>query len=255
MVNVLVISTSNSFTFHGMMERIKEEVSASIEFVAANIESIRPKEDWADIFIYNMEKERDDMEEVLMYLRGLCMKIDRNVILIGKKEELAVGEEILSKYLLMGSFLRPLDMTEFLYKVQMSQMTAVSRMEDNRKNRILIVDDDSVYALMVHSWLKDKYYINVVESGTQALKWLTTNETDLILLDYEMPVTSGAKVLEMLRNDEELKDIPVMFLTEKSSKEHVMRVLDLKPEDYILKSILRDDLRDKLDAFFESRGY
>ena len=253
MINVLVISSTNSFTFHGMMERINEEVRAQIEFVEANVNSIRPKEDWADIFIYNMEKERDDMEDVLMYLRGLCMKVDRNVILIGKKDELAAGEEVLSKYLLAGTFLRPLDMSEFLYTIQMSQFSLNNRLEDNRKYRILIVDDDSVYALMVHSWLKDKYFINVVESGTQALKWLTTNETDLILLDYEMPVTSGAKVLEMLRNDEELRSIPVMFLTEKSSKEHVLQVVDLKPEDYILKSILKDDLRSKLDEFFEHR--
>ena len=253
MINVLVISSTDSFTFHGMMDRINEEVRSQIEFVDAKVNSIRPKEDWADIFIYNMEKERDDMEDVLMYLRGLCMKIDRNVILIGKKDELAAGEEVLSKYLLAGTFLRPLDMSEFLYTVQMSQLKLNSRLEDNRKYRILIVDDDSVYALMVHSWLKDKYFINVVESGTQALKWLTTNETDLILLDYEMPVTSGAKVLAMLRNDEELKDIPVMFLTEKSSKEHVMQVVDLKPEDYILKSILKDDLRSKLDEFFAHR--
>jgi CheY-like chemotaxis protein len=92
--------------------------------------------------------------------------------------------------------------------------------------------------------------VAVVSSGLQALKWLGKNKADLILLDYEMPVTSGPQVLEMLRSDHDTRDIPVMFLTGRGDKESVMQVLKLKPEGYLLKNIERHELLEKIGSFF-----
>lgn len=82
---------------------------------------------------------------------------------------------------------------------------------------------------------------------------LAKKPADLILLDYEMPVTTGAKVLEMIRSEAETESIPVMFLTGKSDKESIMQVLSLKPADYLLKTIDRQGLREKIDHFFYSQ--
>ena len=82
------------------------------------------------------------------------------------------------------------------------------------------------------------------------IKYLSKNKVDLILLDHEMPVTSGPQVLEMLRSEEETKHIPVMFLTGKGDKESVMAVVALRPEGYFLKTIQREELLEKLQAFF-----
>ena len=90
----------------------------------------------------------------------------------------------------------------------------------------------------------------MVNSGLQALKWLGKNKVDLILLDHEMPVTTGPQVLEMLRSDPETKDIPVIFLTGKGDKESVMKVVALKPEGYFLKTIQKDELIENLQDFF-----
>jgi CheY-like chemotaxis protein len=90
----------------------------------------------------------------------------------------------------------------------------------------------------------------MVNSGLQAIKFLGKNKVDLILLDHEMPVTSGPQVLEMLRSDEETKSIPVMFLTGKSDKNSVMEVVALKPEGYFLKTIEKEELLEKLQEFF-----
>ena len=65
---------------------------------------------------------------------------------------------------------------------------------------------------------------------------------DLILLDYEMPVVDGPQVLQMLRQEEETAHIPVLFLTGNGSREAVSRVMELKPDGYILKSTTRGDL-------------
>ena len=84
----------------------------------------------------------------------------------------------------------------------------------------------------------------------QAIKLLAKNKVDLILLDYEMPVTSGPQVLEMLRSDEDTSSVPVMFLTGKDDKESVMSVMSLRPDGYILKNIQQGELLERLRDFF-----
>jgi CheY-like chemotaxis protein len=115
---------------------------------------------------------------------------------------------------------------------------------------ILIVDDDANYLTLIREWLKGTYKVAMANSGLQAIKWLGKNKADLILLDHEMPVTSGPQVLEMLRSDGETKNIPVIFLTGKGDKESVMAVVSLRPEGYFLKTIQKDELLDKLKEFF-----
>ena len=115
---------------------------------------------------------------------------------------------------------------------------------------ILVVDDDPSFLSLVREWLRSTYRVSMANSGLQAIKWLGSNKVDLILLDYEMPVTNGPQVLEMLRADDETKDIPVMFLTGKGDKESVMKVVSLKPEGYFLKTIQKNELLEKLDEFF-----
>lgn len=114
----------------------------------------------------------------------------------------------------------------------------------------MIVDDDPQYLSIVRLWLKNSYRVFMASSGLQAIKYLGKSKVDLILLDHEMPVTSGPQVLEMLRSDPETSSIPVIFLTGKSDKESVMAVVALRPEGYFLKDITKEELLEKLKEFF-----
>ncbi len=119
------------------------------------------------------------------------------------------------------------------------------------EKHILIVDDDPNYARLVHDWLKDSYKVTMVTSGQQALKWLTNHDVDLMLLDYEMPEMPGPQVIEKMRDDPILAQLPVMVLTGKNDRESIMRILSLDPADYLLKNIEKAELEEKLQAFFE----
>ena len=93
----------------------------------------------------------------------------------------------------------------------------------------------------------------MVNSGMNAITFLGKNRPDLILLDYEMPVCSGPQALEMIRSESATSSIPVMFLTAKGDRESVTKVLTLKPEGYLLKTMAPSDIIATLDDFFEKQ--
>ena len=103
------------------------------------------------------------------------------------------------------------------------------------KKSILLVDDSNVQLRALNELLKDKYEVRMSTSGMQALTMIGKKKPDMIFLDYEMPICDGKMTLEMIRGMEESKDIPVVFLTGVSDKEHIAAVLDLKPAGYLLK--------------------
>ena len=74
-------------------------------------------------------------------------------------------------------------------------------------------------------------------------------------LDYEMPVTSGPQVLEMIRSETKTDTIPVIFLTGKGDRESVLKVLALKPDGYLLKSMEKAALLKSLEEFFEKKKH
>ena len=138
---------------------------------------------------------------------------------------------------------RPLNMDKF----EASVLAEVSKADQLRKpGRILIVDDDPAYAKIVREWIRDKYKVDVVTAGMQAISFLLklpeNDMVDLILLDYEMPVVDGPQVLQMLRQEPATSKIPVIFLTGNGTKEAVTRVMSLKPDGYLLKSTQKEDL-------------
>ena len=86
-----------------------------------------------------------------------------------------------------------------------------------------------------------------------AIKYLSTNRPDLVLLDYEMPIVDGKQVLGMIRSEVEFADIPVIFLTSKGDKESVMQVMELKPDGYLLKTMPHEQIKKSVDTFFEKK--
>ena len=67
-----------------------------------------------------------------------------------------------------------------------------------------------------------------------------------------MPITDGPTVLEMIKSEETTEDIPVIFLTGKGDKESVMKVVSLKPNGYLLKTLNQYELLKAIREFFES---
>lgn len=103
------------------------------------------------------------------------------------------------------------------------------------KQKILIVDDEAINRKTLCNLLEDSYELLVAKDGAQALKRVSdTPSIDLILLDVMMPEMDGYEVLRRLKQNNS-DNIPVIFITSKSSVEDEERGLKLGAVDYINK--------------------
>ena len=246
---ILITGEKESFIVRVLVKKIKD-AGIDCEFVHWDINAINDK--WLDVSLVTLYLDDLDKpsEDVLHFLGDRMAESGVRMIAIGEKNDLQYVLDRVRGDLIYKAFYRPLDNAEYIRTVS----DFFHRVEEGEfLKSILIVDDDPNYMGLVRDWLHGTYKVAMVTSGMQALKWLGKHKADLILLDHEMPVTSGPQVLEMLRSEEETKKIPVMFLTGKGDKESVMQVLALKPEGYFLKTIERRELLENLEKFFAGR--
>ncbi|MBF0148009.1 MAG: fused response regulator/phosphatase [Magnetococcales bacterium] len=101
--------------------------------------------------------------------------------------------------------------------------------------KVLIVDDVVGNVKILASILWGGYDTLFATSGSEALELLSCQDVDLILLDIEMPDLNGYTVLERIKSDARLKEIPTIFLTARNSTEDEVRGLELGAADYITK--------------------
>ncbi|MBN2103869.1 response regulator [bacterium] len=101
---------------------------------------------------------------------------------------------------------------------------------------ILTVDDTPAnIRLLTHHLEKQGYRVITAEDGFEGFKAAIQYHPDIILLDIMMPGTDGYEVCELLKAEEQTRDIPVMFLTAKADVEDKVRGFELGAVDYITK--------------------
>ena len=203
-----------------------------------------------DLILLYTDTEFEEHRDAMVYFKDLCVDENMIMMVIGNKDAFNLVHQYIPKEDVAFEIERPLDMADL---VQKALLVTDDEYEFQRRKSILIVDDDPTFLQMIREWLKDTYRVGMANSGTQAVAWLATNKADLVLLDYDMPVLDGPKVLEMLKSESFSSSTPVMFLTGKNDKESVTNVIALKPADYLLKTISKDKLLSTLDAFFKAR--
>ncbi len=103
---------------------------------------------------------------------------------------------------------------------------------------VMIVDDDATSLSITKALLEDEYDVQIMRSGLQALGYLKDyNDIDIILLDMMMPGTDGIKVLKELKEDENLRDIPVIFLTSLDGMNFEAEALTSGASDFLSKPV------------------
>lgn len=118
------------------------------------------------------------------------------------------------------------------------------------KVTIMVVDDDEMNLKMAEFILKKEMTADILlaESGYKCIELLQQkNDVALILLDIQMPRMDGIKTLEMIRNHDEWKNIPVIFLTATADKETVIKAGILGVDGYIKKPFMPKELVERVN--------
>lgn len=207
-----------------LLANIKEEISSIIYYV-------------------------DDAEFILpsacTELKNLTIENNATLYLISDSKKKDEVLNHISDTFFEKMYERPLNASEVA-----KEIISFEKSHPHTKKKVLLVDDSGTMLRNMKSLLDGKYEIVMANSGAMAIKCITLNKPDLILLDYEMPICNGAMVYEMIKAEKEFADIPIIFLTGKNDKESVMRVMDLKPEGYLLKTMDPEKIQQYISEFF-----
>ncbi len=114
---------------------------------------------------------------------------------------------------------------------------------EEKKGKILIVDDVAQNIQLIANFLKEDYELAFALRGKEAVNQALNTPFDLILLDIMMPEIDGFRVCEILKGEEKTKDVPVIFLTAKTDTESIKRGFECGGVDYITKPFNASELK------------
>lgn len=103
------------------------------------------------------------------------------------------------------------------------------------RRKILAVDDDKAWQAVLLASLQDNYNVVAAYDGEIGLKLVREWMPDMIFLDIEMPLKNGYEVCAALKADPDLRDIPIVFLSSKSSLQEKIAGFQLGADDYLVK--------------------
>ena len=123
-------------------------------------------------------------------------------------------------------------------------------------NNILIVDDFSTMRRIVKNLLHDLGFSNTSEAddGQTALPMLKTGKFDFLVTDWNMPGMDGLTLLKKVREDDDLKHMPVLMVTAEAKREQIVVAAQAGVNGYIVKPFTAATLKEKIDKIFERVG-
>jgi DNA-binding response OmpR family regulator len=105
------------------------------------------------------------------------------------------------------------------------------------RNKILLVEDSKTIQQMYRNkFTFEQFQVLTADNGMEAIKILSQEKPDIILLDLMMPVMDGYKVLQVVKTDPKLSNIPVLVFSAKGQPEEVEKALNLGASGYIVKA-------------------
>ena len=188
-------------------------------------------------------------QKLIVYVKDKATEEDIPLFTVGNYDFLDSLKKLIPSQLIQKEFCRPINVKDLVSDIS----TYLEEHDKKKQKKILAVDDSGVVLHSIKTWLGDKYQVMLADSGLSAIKYMTLNRPDLILLDYEMPIIDGSQVLEMIHSEGEFADIPVIFLTGKQDRESIMKVMNLKPAGYLLKTMKPLEIIKYVDDFFEKQ--
>lgn len=222
-----------------------------------------------DVFVYCMGRDEKTGVENFKAARKVFMGTDCIIVIIGDKPVVDDAMRFIDEDTVNVVLTKPISILKIQQKIQdaiedrrieeevrqreeqkrlAKEEKARQEAEMNTKKHILVVDDDPVMLRTIKHYLEEKYIVATAPSGKFATKFLALKQTDLVLLDYEMPEMSGPQVFEEIKSSDKTAHIPVVFLTGISDTSKIRSVLAMQPQGYLLKPVDYERLHQTIDG-------
>ena len=118
--------------------------------------------------------------------------------------------------------------------------------------KIIIADDEhKILMSLEYSFKKNGYDVYIARDGTEVLDFLKTMTPDVILLDIMMPNLDGYSTLEIIKQDERLKDTKVLFLSAKNNPKDIEKGIEMGADAYVTKPYSIKKLIQQIEDMFE----
>ena len=124
--------------------------------------------------------------------------------------------------------------------------------QDNMK--FLVVDDFATMRRILRNLLKELGFNNVdeAEDGVAAMQKLRSHVFDFVVSDWNMPNMTGLELLRNIRDDEQLKHLPVLMVTAEAKKENIIAAAQAGASGYVVKPFTAATLDEKLKRIFQT---
>ena len=119
---------------------------------------------------------------------------------------------------------------------------------------VLIVEDNADMRTYLWNQLSEDYDIQEAENGEEALDRARVESPDLVLSDVMMPDVDGVELCRRLKDDDALRDMPVLLLTAKAGEEAEVEGLDAGADAYVEKPFSMETLRARIQSLLDNRA-
>ena len=244
---ILFVSDENGIVSRGITKSLESEGFCVIHVKDIPEVILNHRAD-SDLIIYYPSGDNDHIKTVSTMLAEMCHDDDKTLCLAGDPIDIEAARDIHGRDSIAAVYQRPINLDKMA-----ADMLGYYDMHagSDRMRTILVIDDDPDFLHIMERWLSDSYNVDCSHSGAGAIAYLDRKRPDLILLDYEMPGMNGEQVMQRIRSNPSNDRVPIIFLTGRNDKEGVLKILEQRPDGYLLKSMPHEELLDALDKFFE----
>jgi len=104
------------------------------------------------------------------------------------------------------------------------------------KKILIIEDEEIIYSLLQRKLTEEGYQISVAKDGVEGMEKMREAKPDLVLLDIIMPRKGGFEVMEEMQGDENLKDVPIVVISNSGQPVELDRAKELGAKDWLIKT-------------------
>ena len=126
-----------------------------------------------------------------------------------------------------------------------------------RESRIMIIDDEVVNIEIVQAYLEEAGFVNFTTTteSVNAVSMMRSLQPAIVLLDIKMPKVNGLDILSGMREDAQLRHVPVIVLTVSTDAETKLKALKLGASDFLAKPVDPSELRARLENVLAAKAY